>query len=154
MVGRAILLLLLFSSWSSSAHAHGVDHTVSREDAIVLRLSYRSGGPFADAQVEIARVGEKGPLFNGRTDARGAVAFLPVGEGPWRCRAFSEDGHGTQFTFEAPTRGSTIDLSARPPAGKWREIGVGLGVIALLFAGLTWWSTRRSRVVARGGTGG
>lgn len=141
---RAGMALLLLLATSTVALAHGVRHEVSRDEAVQLRLFHSDGSAFAGATVEIRRVGETKPMRRGRTDAQGIFRFETEDEGPFECWAYSNDGHGTRFEFSAPARAAGVAAEPPVPASRLRQIGLGLLLIAALFAGLRWFARRRA----------
>lgn len=123
-----------------SGRAHEVRRDVTSGKAVVIRLYYADGNPFAHERYEIFGRGDTISYQVGRTDALGRVAFVPDREGEWRVRVFSKEGHGLDFTIETDeagevTRGqrSLFDVYGRVAAG----VAVILGVfgVLMLFAG-------------------
>ena len=137
---KAVILLGILLLGAAPASSHGIQHDVRIGEAIVLEMRYADGTPLAHGSCEISRVGEDQPLLQTRTDARGRVAFVPDFEGRFRCRVFSEDGHGTQFEFD----GSVSALS-EPVPRESRLPGalIGLGLLGVIALGL-YVSGRRS----------
>lgn len=110
---------------AGTLHAHALSHTVQQGSAVIVELRYGDGSPFSYEAAEVYRPGESVPFLAGRTDATGRLAFVPDRPGDWRIRAFSEDGHGGDFTVAAALPGAPSASSA------------GLGVLGRLAAGLS-----------------
>jgi len=129
---RALLLAALCClATVGLARAHELIQTVTRGSAVVVELKSPDTSPFSYEQFEIHRQGEETPFQTGRTDALGRIVFVPDRQATWRVRAFSEDGHGTDFTIDAgpADAGETReDYSARP-----MKFVFGIMIILLLF---------------------
>jgi nickel transport protein len=111
------------------AAAHQVEHEIVSGEAILITLRYADGTPFSFESYEIFAAGESIPVQVGRSDARGRIAFAPSQPGQWRLRAFSEDGHGVDFPFDA---GAVAATHAARSAGMPRTLKILVG-LALLF---------------------
>lgn len=118
-------LLILFLA-AAPAAAHQLTHAAQIGPAVIVELRYGDGTPFGYESAEVYRPGEAVPFLAGRTDANGRLAFVPDRPGDWRVRAFSEDGHGGDFTVT--TGGEAGDTT--PAAG-------GIGVLGGLALGLS-----------------
>lgn len=140
MIGR-LLLILCFGGISITALAHDLRHEVSPGQAVVIRLSYADDSPFAFEAYEIYPQGEELPVQVGRTDARGRIAFLPERAGAWRIKAFSEDGHGLDFTLTTDSAG--LVASDQPLYERHARIAVGVGLILGLFGFLSLYLKRK-----------
>ena len=115
-------------------HAHALMHTAQPGSAVIVELRYGDGSPFSYESAEIYRPGETVPFLAGRTDANGRLAFIPDRPGDWRVRAFSEDGHGGDFTVPA----NAADVSAAAAElGILGRLAVGL---SLMFGVFGLWS--------------
>ncbi len=112
------------------AHGHGIRKSVSRSEAIVVELSYEDGTAFSNERYEIFREGETVAFQTGRTDALGRIVFVPDRAGGWRLRAFSEGGHGVDFTIENEAPAGAGGAEAALPAG---ASGRALRVVAGVF---------------------
>jgi nickel transport protein len=133
LTGARVLTLCL--ALVSRADAHEVRCTVQKGEAVVLRIDYADGRPLAGVKYEVVRAGENGPVQAGTTNERGEVAFRPVEPGSWRLRAFSEDGHGVDFSFEVDATGA---LSERAASTTLRQrIVVGVAVLFGFFGALS-----------------
>jgi nickel transport protein len=129
----ATLAALFFLSWlATPAAAHDVRHSVTAGEAVVIELFYAEGTPFTYESYEIYREGEEAPVQVGRTDHLGRIAFLPDRAGRWRVKAFSEDGHGLDFTLETDER-QILREEEKPLYERYQRIAVGLAVILGLF---------------------
>ena len=127
---RAFLALpaVLFAG---TLHAHALSHTAQPGSAVIVELRYGDGSPFSYEAAEVYRPGESVPFLAGRTDANGLLAFVPDRAGNWRVRAFSEDGHGGDFTVAAVPEGGSPGPSAG--MGELGGLAVGLSVLFGLF---------------------
>jgi nickel transport protein len=88
------------------AQAHQVTSTTTAAPATVVTLSYADGKPFTYEAYELYAGDGELPYQVGRSDARGRVVFLAEGAGPWRLRAFTEDGHGIDTALQANASGT------------------------------------------------
>jgi nickel transport protein len=68
----------------------------------------------------------------GRTDLHGRVVFLPDRAGTWRIEAFSEDGHGADFSFSTGAGGG-VRKGSQPFLERHLPLVVGLSVIFGVF---------------------
>jgi len=144
------------------ARAHDLHHSVEQREAVVLRLVTGHDHPFGGQTYEITRVGEETAAQTGRTDEAGRIVFLPPGPGRYRCRGFSADGHGADFTFavepSAPapageTAADTLAVAATPASDPVRRAGpdrssrivLGAGILLSLFGFLSLAAARRAR---------
>ena len=128
---------------STLTHAHELRRSITRSDAVVIELFYADGTPFDFGQYEIYRPGGEAPFQVGRTDALGRVVFAPDVTGEWRLRAFSEDGHGTDFTFEAAADAAVIQ-SDQPLVWRYSMIFVGVAIILGAFGFLSLFLKKRT----------
>lgn len=125
------LLALPAAMLAGTLHAHGLSHSARSGSAVIVELRYADGSPFSYESAEVYRPGETVPFLPGRTDANGRLAFVPDRSGDWRVRAFSEDGHGGDFTVAAAG-----DAGAATPAAGLGTVGglaVGLSILFGLF---------------------
>jgi nickel transport protein len=97
----SVFSILLFIALPRAGAAHEIIQSTTRANAVVVELKYADQSPFAYEQFEVYRKGEETPFQTGRTDALGRIVFVPDRSATWRVRAFSEDGHGTDFTIDA-----------------------------------------------------
>jgi nickel transport protein len=126
------LTALLFVP-AAGARAHGVDKSISRDEAVVVELAHDDGEAFSFERYEIFREGEETPYQSGLTDAHGRIVFLPDRRGSWRVRAFSEDGHGVDFTFDAGDPDEAGGGAAvRQVGSSDRILRVAVGVLLIL----------------------
>lgn len=140
MIGR-LLLTLCLGLGSLAALAHDLRHEVIKGQAVVIRLSYTDATPFAFEAYEIYPQDDELPVQVGRTDVRGRIAFLPERAGAWRIRAYSEDGHGLDFTLTTDAAG--IVASDQPLYERYARILVGLGLILGLFGFISQYLKRK-----------
>ncbi len=141
MIGR-VLLALCLGLGALAASAHDLRYELSQGQAVVIRLSYADGSPFAFEAYEIYPKDDKLPVQVGRTDARGRVAFLPERAGAWRFKAFSADGHGLDFTLttDAAATAASID---QPLYDRYGRIVAGVALILGLFGFLSLYLKRK-----------
>ena len=136
------LLALALLCLATSAGAHEVAATVSREEAVVVTLRYGDGSPFAYEHFEVFPPGEDVPFATGRCDAEGRALFLPDRPGEWRVVAESEDGHGASLTVQVDSSG----VIKAKPTSLWERsarLVAGLALIAGLFGILALFTRRR-----------
>ena len=129
------LLALLAALLAGTLQAHSLSHSAQPGSAIIVELRYADGSPFSYESAEVYRPAETVPFLAGRTDANGRLAFVPDRSGDWRVRAFSEDGHGGDFTVAAAPDGA----SSAPSAGLGTIAGIVLG-LAVIFGIFGIWS--------------
>jgi nickel transport protein len=139
---RALLLALLLLG-AAPAEAHDVHHTVEGAEAVLLTLRYGDGRPFSFESYEISAEGAALPAQVGRTDAAGRIAFVAPAPGTYRCRAFSADGHGLDFTFEA-VAGEPATPGASGGGDRLARGMLGVGILLALFGTIALLRARRS----------
>jgi nickel transport protein len=125
---RIVVGIVLFLAAASASGAHEISQTVTRGNAVVIELKEDGNLPFGHEPFEIYRKGEEKPFQTGTTDALGRIVFLPDRQATWRVRAFSEDGHGTDFTIDAGP-GETEEIRAGDPT---RPAKIVFGVVTIL----------------------
>ena len=139
------LAVVLAAGIARPAAAHDLRHEESSgQEAVVVRLFFSDGNAFSYERYEIYRVGEKVPFQVGRTDTLGRVVFIPDRSGVWRVRAFSEDGHGVDFTLSAAA-GGEVTGGRRPLIERYPRVLTGLGLIFGLFGLANLYVSRRTR---------
>ena len=137
-----LLLALAAALFAGTLQAHSLIHTAQPGSAVIVELRYADGSPFSYESTEVYRPAESVPFLVGRTDANGRLAFVPDRSGDWRVRAFSEDGHGGDFTIAATPDGE----SSVPSTGlsTIAALAVGLSVIFGIFGIWSLFVRRRS----------
>jgi nickel transport protein len=125
------VLLLSAALLAGALHAHSLSHEAQTGSAVIVELRYGDGSPFSYETAEVYRPAESVPFLAGRTDANGRLAFVPDRPGDWRVRAFSEDGHGGDFTVAAAAEGGSSPSSAG--LGEIGGLAVGLSILFGLF---------------------
>jgi nickel transport protein len=142
-VKLALILLL----WTGAATAHEVHHAIARADAVVVRLSYADGQPFAYEKYELYAVGKDVPAQVGNSDALGRVVFVPGEVKDWRLKSYSADGHGVDLRFAAPAPVGGLSGLPEPAApaepGRATRIVLGLSLLFGLFGLLQLFLRRR-----------
>jgi nickel transport protein len=114
------------------ALAHDLRHQIDEGTAVSVRLFFADGSDFAFESYEVYRAGDEVPFQVGRTDLQGRVVFLPDRAGTWRIKAFSEDGHGADFSFTTGA-GDDVESANRPLLERHLRLVVGVSVIFGLF---------------------
>ena len=122
---RRVLVLLLCAWLPGRALAHDMLHQIAEAEAVSVRLFYADGSDFSFESYEVYRAGDEIPFQVGRTDLQGRVVFLPDRAGTWRIKAFSEDGHGADFSFSTGAKGGVGNAS---PAFLERHLRIVVGV--------------------------
>lgn len=141
---RRFGLMLIFSVTAISlVHAHEVLHSITKGSAVIVRLTYVDSAPFAFESYELFRPGESVPVQVGRTDHLGRISFIPDRSGAWRIRAFSEDGHGAEFSVDTDAESLEVLAQSRS-LGQHEKILIGVGCILGIF-GIVSLSCRRRR---------
>jgi nickel transport protein len=139
----AFALALALCAWlPAPATAHDLQHRIEESEAVSIRLFFADGSPFDFESYEVYRAGEEVPFQVGRTDAKGRVVFLPDRAGTWRIKAFSEDGHGADFSFSTGVKGEAGDAD-QPLLERHLRIIVGVSVIFGCFGLVTLFRGRR-----------
>jgi len=138
---RRVVLLVLCAWLPGQAVAHDLQHQIGEGAAVSVRLFFANGSDFAFESYEVYRAGDEIPFQVGRTDLQGRVVFLPDRAGTWRIKAFSEDGHGADFSFTTGARGGVRDAN-QPFLERHLRVVVGVSVIFGVF-GLVNLFTRR-----------
>lgn len=128
-------------AWAGAASAHEVQHEIAAGNAVVVRLVYADGEPFAYEQYEVFAKGREQPVQTGRTDYKGRVLFASDDTASWRLRAFSADGHGVDLRFDARAGGAVAPAAAE--SGRASRLLFGLAVILAGFSALTLFLRRR-----------
>jgi nickel transport protein len=129
------LLVLPLACLAGTLHAHQLNHRAQTGNAVIVALRYGDGSPFSYESAEVYRPAESIPFLAGRTDANGRLAFIPDRAGDWRIKAFSEDGHGGDFTVATTGEGGT----SAPSVGLGTLGGLAVG-LSLLFGIFGVWS--------------
>jgi nickel transport protein len=123
-------LAILTVAWPCIAH--DLQHTVTEGNAVVIRLHFADDSSFSFEEYMIYAEGEVLPFQVGRTDARGRIVFIPDRPGKWRIRAFSEEGHGADFTIETGPEHAVVNTE-KPFFERYTRIIVGVAVIFGIF---------------------
>jgi nickel transport protein len=126
------LLAVIVIALSGEALAHSLQHQVDEGPAVSVRLFYEAGSDFSFEGYELYRAGDETPFQVGRTDLHGRIVFIPDRAGTWRIKAFSEDGHGAEFSFTT-TIGVGVGAVERSFLESYSRIVVGVSVIFGLF---------------------
>jgi nickel transport protein len=127
---------------AGALNAHTLNHSAQPGSAVIVELRYADGSPFSYESAEVYRPADTVPFLAGRTDANGRLAFVPDRSGEWRVRAFSEDGHGVDFTVAAaPDGGPSAPSTGLGTVG---GLAVGLSVIFGVFGIWTLFVKRKS----------
>ena len=128
-------------AWAGAAWGHEVQHEIVPGNAVLVRLAYADGEPFAYERYELFAKGRAQPVQTGRTDYKGRVLFASDDTTSWRLRSFSADGHGVDLSFDA-----RADATAAPVAAESsRPMRLLSGVVVILvgFAALALLLRRR-----------
>ncbi|QAZ38608.1 ABC transporter permease [Methylibium sp. Pch-M] len=129
---------------AGSAPAHEVHEKLLQAQATVIHLTYADGEPYSFERYELFADGSAKPTLTGRTDGQGRIVFLPDQTKRWRVRAFSEDGHGVDVSFEAsPGEASVASDSAVLAVDRASRVMLGVLVILALFCALQLFVRRR-----------
>ncbi len=141
-------IALVFLLCAAPAAAHELRYDVDRRtDALSVTLATDDGDVFSFEEYAIYRGNEAEPFQVGKTDARGRIAFLPDGAGRWRVKAFSQSGHGVDFSLETDAAGTVVALE-RPLIDRYARLITGVSLLFGLFGLLQLLLARRK--TARG----
>ncbi len=137
----AALAATIIMTATTVACAHGIRHTVTRAEAIIVDLAHSNGAPLAEATYEIYPPGETVSRISGRTGSEGRVSFVADTTGRWRVRVFTEDGHGDDITIdtEAPEASTTAG-----PGSRRSNISLAVGIILSVFGTAALFSRRKT----------
>jgi nickel transport protein len=143
---RSIALAVIFSLiWvTDNAMGHDLQYSVRQGTAVVVRLQYADTGEFSYESYEIFREGEDLPYQVGRTDAKGAIAFVPDRGGVWRIRTFSEDGHGLDVTIDVDDD-QVLHLADRSLFDRYERIIVGIALLFGIFGTINLYTRRKKK---------
>jgi len=141
-IASLLLLLLLHQGLPVRALAHDLQYRVDEGGAVYVKFFFGDGNDFSFESYEIYRDGEDIPFQVGRTDAKGRLAFLPDQPGEWRVKAFSEDGHGVDFSLSTDVQGGLED-AAKPLFERHARIITGVAFIFGLFGLINLFARRR-----------
>jgi nickel transport protein len=138
------LFLLLWTVGASCAIAHEVHHDIAATGAVMVRLTYADGSPFAYEKYELFPDGQEVPVQVGNSDAQGRVVFVPGETIDWRLKAYSVDGHGVDLKFAAPATRTVTAPPASAGPDRATQVLIGLSFLFGLF-GLVQLFLRRRR---------
>jgi nickel transport protein len=141
-VGYVTLLLCVLNS--SPAFAHDLQYVVGEGAAVFVKFSFAGPDDFSFESYEIYHDGEDIPFQVGRTDRQGRLVFLPDRPGKWHIKAFSEDGHGLDFSLTTDARGG-VQEARQPMVSRNLRIVIAVALIFGLF-GLVSLFARRKKV--------
>ncbi len=110
---RLVALILLVPA---AASAHGVDHVVTFDQAVIVEVSHHGGAPLAGADATVTAPGEEGAWLRTATDPAGRLSFLPDRRGVWRVAVRSADGHGAVVEVEVGPDLLPVGAAADSPA--------------------------------------
>jgi nickel transport protein len=139
-VGSVVLFLWVLNC--DAAFAHDLQYVVGEGSAVFVKFSFAGQDEFSFQSYEIYREGENIPFQVGRTDQQGRLVFLPDRPGKWRIKAFSEDGHGRDFSITTDAQGG-VEQAERPLLSRNLRIVIGAALIFGLFGLLSLFARRR-----------
>ena len=113
-----------------------IHSSVGSSPAVVIKLFYVDNAPFSFEGYEIYRAGEKLPYQVGRSGSQGRIAFLSDRAGPWRIKAYSENGHDLDFTLKTDAA-ARVETADKPAYERYGRIVVGVAAILGLFGFLS-----------------
>jgi hypothetical protein len=127
------------------ADAHRMEHAVSRDEAVIVHLTFGAGQPVANAPYRVYGP-RRGPAFaSGRTSANGSLAFQPDQAGTWRVTVTDEGGHGAVIPIDVAeidvAAAMETPVSARGP--DWSLLLAGVGYLFGAAGLLALWRARR-----------
>ena len=100
-VGFVALMVLLYMP---GLWAHGVVHSVLRDEAVIVNAMYQGDEPMAYAEVKVFSPADSEVEYqNARTDKNGKFAFYPDQKGEWTIKVNDGMGHG--FTEKVDVSG-------------------------------------------------
>ncbi|NOR57168.1 MAG: hypothetical protein GQ474_01425 [Sulfurimonas sp.] len=88
---KHLFLLVLFTAL---AFSHNLQHTISKEQSVVISFSFAKKDDFSFQNYEVYAPDSEIPFAVGRTDSLSRLSFLPNAQGKWKVKVFSQDGHG------------------------------------------------------------
>lgn len=141
-LANPVFIACLLAFLACPVLAHDLQYQTESSQAVVVKLFYTDNKSFSFESYEIFHEGEKLPYQVGRTDSLGRVAFLPDQAGKWRIKAFSDDGHGVDFTLETDAT-ARIENSEKPVYERYGRIVVGVAIILGLFGFLSLFARKK-----------
>jgi nickel transport protein len=142
MRNAAAVAMLLCLWLPERSAAHDLQHTVEEGTAVTVKIFFADGSEFSFERYEIYRAGEEIAFQVGRTDALGRIVFLPDRAGTWRVKAFSEDGHGADFSLVTDVRGG-VGSADRSLLERHARLVVGVSIIFGIFGLVSLFARRR-----------
>jgi nickel transport protein len=143
MMSYRLVVALMLCAWlPGQALAHEMQHRIDEGPAVAVKLFFADGSDFSFESYELYHTGEEIPFQVGRTDSRGRVVFIPDRAGTWRLKAFSEDGHGVDFSFATGAKGDARNVN-RPFLERRLLIVVGVSVIFGIFGVVSLFTRKR-----------
>ena len=145
MILRSFYLALILATLGfAPAIAHEVHHSIEVGGAVIVQLKYADGKPFTFEAFEATPDGASAPTQVGRTDAEGRAVFIPGAAKHWKLKAFSADGHGASFEFEAPTVATASATSTSEIPSRTSLLLFGLSLLLGGFGAYQLWLKRKS----------
>jgi nickel transport protein len=141
---RRVVPLVLCAWLPGQVLAHDLQHQIEEGTAVSVRLFFGDGSDFSFESYEVYRAGDEIPFQVGRTDLQGRVVFLPDRAGTWRIKAFSEDGHGADFSFSTDVTSGVEDAN-RSLLERHLRIVVGASLIFGAFGLVNLFTRRRGK---------
>jgi len=142
MRGAAAIAMLLCFWLPERATAHDLRHSIEEGVAVTVKLFFADGNEFSFESYEVYRAGEEIPFQVGRTDALGRIVFRPDQAGSWRIKAFSEDGHGADFSLTTGAQGG-IESVDRSLFERNSRLVVGVSIIFGIFGLVSLFARRK-----------
>jgi nickel transport protein len=139
----AAIAMLQSTLAPAPAPAHGLEHTVTADNAVVVTLTHDDGDPFSFEPYQVVPPGQDKPSQQGLTDRLGRVAFLPDRTGDWKVRVMAEDGHGADLTVPVGT-GLLPVGSPAVKSSRFTNVVTGVSILFGLFGIAALMAARRA----------
>jgi nickel transport protein len=128
---RTLALFLLLCTVGAAAHE--VHHDIAAAGAVMVRLTYADGSPYAYEKYELFPEGQEVPAQVGNSDSQGRVVFVPGETTNWRLKAYSADGHGVDLKFAAPAIQVATTPAVAASPDRATQVLIGLSLLFGLF---------------------
>src|SRR6056297_89939 len=103
---RVVFAALIVLLSMPGLRAHGVVHSVSRDEAVIVNAMYQGDEPMAYAEVKVFSPSDREVEYqNARTDKNGKFAFYPDQKGEWTVQVNDGMGHGFTEKVDVSTIG-------------------------------------------------
>jgi nickel transport protein len=146
MIRISLTIILLSAFLVPNTWPHGLFAAIDAHPSVVLRFKYSSGEPLAYAMVTIFEPEEKNIEYqNGRTDAEGRFAFVPLRPGTWIVHCSDGMGHrvNKEIVVDDAIQVQNDRAIAQTPLSKALPTLLGISLIAHCVCLIRWFKSRK-----------